>query len=444
VQHGAPRPPLTLAPGTDPESVEIPVALVLHPPPNMQIETLTQAWGAAMVADRGLQAERWNESAADQALQAARAERWPVAGIEGSFTARSDEPAFKVSFEGVPLPTEVFPYAQRENFAARGKIDLPLYTSGRIEHGIAAAEAERTALARETEEAAIDLRMRVAETYVTVLRAQRDVELTECSLRALESHACDVQTRLSHAQALQTDLLTARVSVANARQAVIQAKSSLDSTRAAYNRYLGRPLTAAVRLAELPLESLPGDVEGLTALALHNRPVLARLTSQIQALEHRAESLRATNGPQVTARGEYSYLEDRYQVPEGIAAAGVAVSWNLYDGGRNRHAASALMNQTEALRCRYGDLCSAVALEVRKAWHDADEARHRLDATRDAIQQAEENLRVVTKCYGLGTATNTEVLTAEALRSQTYRNHDNAVYETVLAALRLRRATGEL
>ena len=40
------------------------------------------------------------------------------------------------------------------------------------------------------------------------------------------------------------------------------------------------------------------------------------------------------------------------------------------------------------------------------------ETRRRLEAAPEAIQQAEENLRVIRKRYSLGTATNTEVLDA--------------------------------
>jgi len=199
-----------------------------------------------------------------------------------------------------------------------------------------------------------------------------------------------------------------------------------------------------VRLAELPLETPTDNVDELTSLALHTRPALARLATRIEALEHRAKSVSAKNGPQVTARGEYAYQQNRYLVPEGIAAAGVGITWNLFDGGRNRFEASSLFEQAEALRCRHEELESLVALEVRRAWLDVQETRRRLDVTPEAIQQAEENLRVVRKRYSFGTATNTEVLDAETLRSQAYRNHDDAMYEAVLAVLRLRHATGDL
>jgi outer membrane protein len=412
--------------------------------PQAGTESLDQAWAAAQGADRGLKAQHWNQSAAEQAVLSAEAERWPIVGLEGSYTGRTAEPSFKVSFAGIPLPPATFPYEQTENFAARAKIDLPVYTGGRITHGIAAAEADRAAVASDAEDALMDLNMRVAEVYVTVLRAQRDAELADSTVRSLESHSRDVESLFRQGQVQQTDLLAAQVALANAHCDAVQAWNRLDSSRAAYNRHLGRPLTTPVLLAELPLETPSSDVDSLTAMAMHSRPALARLVNSAAALEHRADCVRARNAPQVCLRGEYDYEEDQFRVPEGIGAAGVGVSWNLFDGGRNRFEARSLSEQAEAIRCRREELQSFIALDVRRAWLDVQETRRRLDAAPEAVRQAEENLRVVRKRYSLGTAINTEVLDAEALRTQAYRNQDNALYGAVLAVLRLRHATGQL
>jgi outer membrane protein len=412
--------------------------------PSEGCESLEQAWAAAQASDCGLQAQHCGESAAEQATMSARAEQWPAVGLEGAYTGRTAEPSFKVYLQNLPFPSTTFPYEQTDEFAAKAKVDLPLYTGGRIQRAIAAAEADQAALASDVEESLMDLKMRVAQVYVSVLRAQRDVEVANHTVQSLESHAAEVESFLRQGRAQQTDLLAAQVALSNARCDGVQACNRLDSSRAAYNRHLGRPLTAPVRLAELPLEMPSADVENLTAVALHFRPALARFTKSANALDHRAESVRAKDAPQVFLRAEYDYEEDRYRVPEGIGAAGVGVTWNLFDGGRNRCDAKNLSAQAQALRFRRKELESLIALDVRRAWLDVLESRRRLDATRQAIEQAEENVRVTRRRYSLGSATNTEVIDAETLYTQAYRNHDAAMYETVLASLRLRRMTGEL
>ena len=407
-------------------------------------ETLQQAWAIALAVDHRLEARRWEVSATEQSLRAARAQRWPVVAVETSYVLRSDEPAFRFGTPGVPLPTDTFPYAQDENFGFRTKIDLPLYTGGRIGHGIAAASASVVSAELQVEDSKNDLKLRVAGEYVGVLRAQREMEVAESNVRSLEAHARDVELLFRHDQVPRNDLLAAQVALSNARQRAIQAATRLDISRAAYSRRLGRPLTSAVRIAELPLEHVEGDVEGLTARALGKRPELARLAAQAGGLRDQAISLRAKNLPQFGLWGQYAFEENRFTDPEGIASMGVGLTCDVFDGGRNRYQAAALMQRAEGLMRLRADLESTIALEVRRAWLDIRETRLRLEVTSEATQRAEENLRVARKRYVAGMGISTEVLDAEALRTETYRNHDNASHDAVLAVLRLRHATGDL
>jgi len=413
-----------------------------HAPP--PAETLEFAWQAALAADRRLEGEQYSASAAYEQLQAVKARRWTRVDLEASYTARSDEPRFRLHLPGVPLSNDLTPLMQDENFAARAAFEMPLYTSGRISHTIDAASSEALAAALQYEDATVDVKMEVAEVFVGVLRAQRELAVRETAVRNLDSYFCDVAQRFQHQQVPKHDLLRAQVALADARQGAIEARNALDIARAAYNRYLGRPLTYPVRLAEAPW-SAPGEsVDELTAAARGNRRQLARLDAETRALRHQAESLRASNRPQVHLRGEYSFEENRYREPEGIAALGVGVSWNVFDSGSTRHEAASLAHRAESLLRLKADLLSRIELDVRRRWLDVQQAQRRLEVTPQAIDQAEENLRVVRKRYFLGTATNTEVLDAETLRTRAYRNHHHAAYDAVLAVLRLRHATGRL
>ena len=414
-----------------------------------QPETLEQAWAIALAADQQLEAKRWNVSSAKHSVDAAKAQRWPMFSVDGSYTLRDNEPAFRFDFPAIPSLTSpswtnTFPYQQDENFAFRAKLNLPLYTSGRIRRGIAAAGAEVSSAELELERSAMDLKLGVAEEYVRVLRAQREVEVAESTVRSLEGHVRDVKLLFQHDQVPVNDLLAAQVALSDARHHAIRAHNHLDASRAAYNRRLGRPLTCPVRIAELRMETVEEDPEILTARALRTRPAVARLRAQVRALEHQAGSLRARNGPQVELLGEYALEENRFRSPEGIAAVGIGVSWNVWDGGRNRYEVAAVADQAEALRRLQADLESMIALEVRQAWLHVQETRQRLDVTTEAIHQAEENLRVARQRYTSGVGINTEVLDAETLRTRARRNHHNATHGAVLAVLRLRHATGEL
>jgi outer membrane protein TolC len=413
-------------------------------PPAPPRETLDEAWVIALNVDQQLEAKRRGVMAAEEKLGSVRGQRWPQMEAETSYRVRSGEPSFRVEPGGSLLPGLTFPYQQDESFGLRAALEMPLYTWGRIGHGIAAGESRVRSLSLQADGAAMALKLRVAEQYVGVLRAQREVEVAQSTVRTLDSHLRDVEMLYEHAQVPRNDVLAARVALAHARQGTIQAETRLDALRAGYNRFLGRPLDQPVSIAELSVDSDMGDLESLTAAALRNRPETAALAAEAAALRHEACSLRAKNRPQINLRGEYLFEENRFVQPEGIAAAGVAVRWNFFDGGQGRHEAAAVAEQAEGVARLRTDEQTRIALEVRQAWLDCQETRRRLAITPQAIEQAEENLRVARERYKSGLTINTEVLDAEKLLIEAKRDHDAARYDAVMASVRLRYATGEL
>ncbi len=425
----------------------------IHPPDSSfattdeggsQSESLEEAWQIALAVDRALEAKRWGALSAECSRRSAEARRYPTFTMEGTYTARTDYQAFEFSTGGALQPTVLFPYAQNENAAFRCGVEIPLFTSGAIQHTIDAATETVNSAKLDTEQASRDLKMRVAEEYVAVLRAQRDVRVTETSARSLASHADDVAKLFEFGQVPRNDLLAAQVALSNAEQEVIRARHRLDASRAAYNRQTGRPLAAMVRIEDLPVKPTEGTLDELTSEALHARREPARIASQIQTLRHLAARFRSQNKLQVNLRGEYAFEENRYRDPEGIASLGVGASWNVFDGGRNRYQSAALERRADGLIHSKKDIESKIGLEVRRAWLDVEETGRRLTVASQAIERAEENLRVASRRYKAGTAISTEVLDAESLRAQAYRNHDHANYDAVLAALRVQHATGQL
>lgn len=83
-------------------------------------------------------------------------------------------------------------------------------------------------------------------------------------------------------------------------------------------------------------------------------------------------------------------------------------------------------------------------MQVRQSWLRLNETRERKHLTERAVEQAEENLRVVRDRYRNGEGTNTEVLDAEAMRSLSRSNYDNADFDAKLALYELARGVGRL
>lgn len=343
---------------------------------------------------------------------------------------------------------------------------VPLYTGGRLLRNIDAANAQLGAQRHEEVRTAMDLRLKVAEAYVGVLRAQKNLEVAQSSVEQLESFARDVHNRAEQGLAIRSEELASQVSLANAQLAEIQARTSLESARATYNRYLCRPLNEPTSLQELtsvppaadwatmaqeavrnmPIASASNEdeVRWLTQRAMSARPELASLSHQAQALGNQAEATRAGVRPQVGFAMGYVFLGSNNFVPQGIGAATFYADWTITDSGATRRRAAAVDLQERATIKRREDTAADIALEVRTRWLDLQQAKRRVPVAKLAIVQAQENINVVSERYRQQLSTYTEVLDAETRRIQSLSNFYNAVYDESLAMFRLQRSVGDL
>jgi outer membrane protein len=207
---------------------------------------------------------------------------------------------------------------------------------------------------------------------------------------------------------------------------------------------MGRSFDEQIHIDDLSIESHAADFEDLKAKALEKRPELVSLSEQSKTLQYQASGIRSSTMPQLAFSGGYSFTQNKYQVYEDLWSATIGLRWNIFDGGVSRHTANSLLQRAEALNEIRKDTVSLISLQVHQACLDMDESSKRIGVTRDAVSQSEENLRVAKDRYREGVGTNTEVLDAETLRTRSYSNHYNAVYDAVLANIRLKYATGEL
>jgi outer membrane protein TolC len=408
-------------------------------------ETLDEAWAKALRQDRGLAAVRGQAEAAGLDAEAARAQRWPTLGVQGSYTKLDDAPAFDFSFTGLPIrPPEIFKNDQFMMGSAT--LTVPIFTSGRISGSIAAAEARSKGAGATAVGAEADTKLAVADAYVGVLRAQKALAVAQSNVASLESVAHDVESMFERELVPKNDLLAVQVALADARQVRLRADNGLEIARARYNRHLGEPMDRPVELAEvLPVPAeLPAGIDALIEQALRQRTELAALDQQSQAYHAMAKAERSRVLPQLSLVGGYNYLENQFLDDEEFLSAGIGVQWALFDGGQTRKRAAALDRTGRATEDQRRDVESLIALQVRQAWLGVAESQERMKVSATAVEQAEENLRIAREQYGSGLGTQTQLLQAEALRVNALGNRDNATLDASLARLRLARAVGAL
>ncbi|MCL6502507.1 MAG: TolC family protein [Pirellulales bacterium] len=406
-------------------------------------ETLQEVWAAALACDERLAAMHAAARAAGQRIRASEGHYWPDVRLESRYAVLSDAPAYDFGTV-LGLPGVAFPFAQREGLGFSLRVAQPLYTFGRIRHGVEAAEAVWGAAQHAVRRTELEVKLQAAAAFLGVLQAEADVVVARANVAALCAHEVEVSYHAELGASHRTALLGAQLACNEARQRLLAAEQALAAASAQLNRLLARPLDAPLTLAEPPPPPTELNESGLTALALQCRPELAELACRAAALRHQAAAVKAHALPQIGLVARHDYLENRFVDPQGISSAAVGADWSLFQGGQRYHQTAALQADAESLCRLRRDLERQIVLEVRLARLQCETSQRYVAVCQQAIAQAEEHYRVTAERFRDLLATHADVLDAEAARRQAYVDYHHARYDTHWAYIRLLAAAGQL
>ncbi len=406
----------------------------------MATETLEQVIADALNKNQLIHAAKADTQASEQQLFASKGQYLPKLSISSGYSQFDKTPLAKANFGGQSVR---FPMSQAGSFNAQAMVSIPVFTSGKIQHSIDAAKAVNLATQHNEVATTLNIKLKVANAFIAILRIQKSLSVAQSHVSNLKAHVKDVNNLYQQGVIARNDLLATKVELSNAEQLVIQQNNQLDIAKVQFNQLLNRNLSDEVDLVEAFPEVSGDDLAILFKQALIQRPELEVLAEQIRSLEAQAQSEKANLLPQVNLNGGYQYQENEYQASEGLWMANITLNWTLFDGSTN-HRSQAVKRQALSLKSQRDDLISNIHLQVRQAWLDIQETLKRIEVAKQAIEQADENLKVSTERYQQGLAVHTEVLDAEDLRTRIYNNFHNAEYDSAMAKLNLRYALGIL
>jgi outer membrane protein len=192
------------------------------------------------------------------------------------------------------------------------------------------------------------------------------------------------------------DVSFAQVNVSQAELDLFHAENDAKASHARLSAAMGYDRDEPFSLTDEPLPSaLDPDLDGLIGQAMRERPDLAALELNRDALDHYAEAEKRLRNPIITASavaGVAPLRDDR--LPETYSAAGVNVSIPLLNGGLFKARREEAESRAAAASKDVEDLSVRIARDVRVAWLDANDAFRRLDVTARLVAEANEALRL--------------------------------------------------
>ena len=274
-------------------------------------------------------------------------------------------------------------------------------------------------------------------TYFDLLEAEKMILVAEREVERIEAHLRDAKSLYEEGVITKNDLLQAEVRISDARQRSLTAKNLRAVTASRLNNVLVRPLNTEIEATDAYIKELKGLSEGVLALdmekawetAERQRPEVLIADETVRSLELERTSKKADYYPKFFVRGSYDYLQNRFQTPDSNWSLVLGLGINLFSGGSTKAEIQKLEYQKMRLLEEKNNLIDGIKLELKKYILDSRSSKERIAVTKDAVQQAEENLRINRVKYEEGVGTATDVLDAVTLLTVAETNYYKAAYD---------------
>lgn len=334
-----------------------------------------------------------------------------------------------------------------DNFQTRVDGQWRLFDSGQTLFHQRSAKKLVTVADFQTEQARQDLILEVVRAYYGIGVLQENEKAAENALKTAEANAQRMETMHTAGTVVDSDLLSAKVFVAQMKDRQIRAQNDLAMAQMQLARLMGLPVEQQLDLAGSLSEpnASTKTLQEWTQTALSERPALRAAQLQETATDDERKAAKAEFGPTIALFGSTERDAMTLAGPSGTNwTAGARLDFNLFAGGATKaRMAEATANASKA-RHNVEWFRSGVTLEVRQAYLDADAAAQRATAARDAAGQAQESLRIVQNRYEAGLTTITELLRAQTAQLDARTLYLNALQDWQVSQAQLARAAGVL
>jgi outer membrane protein TolC len=287
-----------------------------------------------------------------------------------------------------------------------------------------------------------------AAVYVRAARAE--AQLT--SRRADSALAADLvriaRDQLQAGTGIALDVTRAESQLANVRAQIIGARNERDRGLLELKRAVGLPLDAPLTLrdslAGMPVGDVVPEAASALARATESRADVKALLAQETAQRAASQAIKWERTPQLGLVVDQGVIGKHWNRLLPTYSWGVQLSVGLFDGFRREGRVQEQMAASRETDAKLRDLRAQSALEVRAALLDLSAALEQVDAVRERLRLAEQEVSQAQDRFRAGVAGNGDVIAAllSLNQARTLRNDALASYQG--SRIALARAMGEV
>ena len=392
--------------------------------------TLQQSIDMALANNRTIKESAEDQAAAYWAHRQARRQAGPT-------LSWSDQGTYALG-GNTQRYAELADLRNKSFYINRAAISFPLYTGGRIENNIEAAELGRDAADLTLEATRQAIKQQTTSAYFQILQFRNLIQVNKEAVDTLQAHLDNVNAQYRVGTVAKSDVLRSQVELANQQQALVNAQNNYDVAVATFNNVVGLPTDTIVDAKEdLSYTKYDISLPRCTEYALIHRPDGIAMERAWKKAEATMKAAKAGYRPQLNAAVTRSWTGDEPVSTNlgGInnynndgTAGTLQMSWNIFDNNVTEaqvQQAKASMRKAEQ---KLYETQETIQLDVRKAYLNLLAAEQNIHTTKVAVDQAQEDYKIAQVRYSAGVGTNLDVMDAESKLIQTQTTYITALY----------------
>jgi outer membrane protein len=332
------------------------------------------------------------------------------------------------------------------NYNTRLSVMQPVWNGGKEYIGRDQAHLAKDASIQDRERTRQETVFGVVKAYYGLLLAREYNRVAQQSVETSEATVRLAEARFNAGAVLRSDLLRAKVQLAEVKEMLTRSESGIKLASANLNFAMGVPQGAEYDVSGiLSIQELSPDLSALIDEAARRRPDLQSLDLNRRNAEKSVTMARADYLPSLNFMGQMDWNSDRVAGDDAKSWAVMAVlQWNLFDGLVTRSKVKEAVATSGRMKLLEEQMRSAVQLQVRQAYYSLTASGDRIAASSSSVREAEEGLRIVQKRYETGMTTFVDVLGAENALIKARTNALEALYDNNIAYAELKLAVGTL
>lgn len=335
------------------------------------------------------------------------------------------------------------------NQAAYGILNLsmPVYAGGRIRYGIESSKYLAQAEELDAENNKEQVIENTIEAYINLYKAGAAVQLYDSNLVQAQQRVKDFANLEKNGLLPRNDLLKAQLQTSNVELALLDARNNWELANVNMNLMLGLPegtiLTpdSSIINQNFSVQTLDEYVQA----ALKNRKDVEALGLRRQAADVGVKAVKGEMYPSIALTGGYIAADvPKLLTITNAANIGVGVQYDIGSLWKNKSKVQEAQGRVNELAATQEMVNDNIRLQVNKAYLNWLSSQKKIDVYAKAIEQADENYRIVKNKYANSLATLTDLLEADVAQLQSRLNYSFAKADAVVVYNQLLKAAGFL